>query len=304
VKYAWIQQRQDEPNMDVSFACQLLSVPLSSYYSWLKAKPLADKDTELLHQVKQAFEELKGNGGSRSIKAYLRQHHQLKVSRRRIAKLLKKLNLVCQRKKKYKRGSSAAANDPNIAANHLQRQFQVSYPNQMWVGDISYIKTIEGWMYLAVVIDLYSRKVVGWALDTHMKSSLVEMALQRALWSRKPPKGLMMHTDQGSQYVSKSYRNLLKSWGIKASMSRRGNCWDNAVSESFFKTIKVEMVYRLPKLVSTQQMKLLVSEYMGHYNHIRPHSNNDYLPPVRYEQHKREQARALEEKRIPCTKKC
>ena len=166
------------------------------------------------------------------------------------------------------------------------------------------IKTLAGRMYLAVLIDLYSRKVVGWALDTHMKSELIETALKRALWSRKPPKGLIIHSDQGSQYVSKSYRKLLASWGLKASMSRRGNCWDNAVAESFFKTLKVEMVYRQPSLVTTQHMRLLISDYIGHFNHVRPHSKNDYLPPALFEQLQREMAMLLDKNQIPCTEKC
>jgi len=224
------------------------------------------------------------------------------MSRRRIAKLMKKQGLVCQRKKKYKAGKSAAVNDPHIAANIVQRQFDVYYPNQVWVSDITYIKTLYGWMYLAVFIDLYSRKVVGWALDKHMKSELIETALKQALWSRKPSKGLIVHSDQGSQYISNNYRNLLKAWGLKASMSRRGNCWDNAVAESFFKTLKVEKIYREPKLVSEQAMGLLVSEFIGHYNYVRPHSKNNGMSPVRYERYKFEQAKALEKNQIPCTK--
>jgi transposase InsO family protein len=136
-----------------------------------------------------------------------------------------------------------------------------------------------------------------------MTSELIETALKRAIWSRKPPKGLIVHSDQGSQYVSNSYRKLLKAWGLKASMSRRGNCWDNAVAESFFKTLKVEKIYRQLKLVNAVEMRLLVSEYVGHYNHIRPHSKNSGMSPVRYEQHKMEQAKALGKNQAPCTKK-
>ena len=127
-----------------------------------------------------------------------------------------------------------------------------------------------------------------------MRSELVETALKRALWNRKPPKGLMVHTDQGSQFISNSYRRLLKHWSIKQSMSRRGNCWDNAVIESFFKTLKIETIYQHPKLISVKEMKLVIAEYMGHYNHIRPHSTNGYLSPVKFEQKRMEHVAQME----------
>jgi transposase InsO family protein len=289
-------------DFDVVISCNFLSVRPSSYYSWQarEHKP-SSNDDENAAWVKKAFEALKGNAGARAIKAYLQNNHQIVMSRRKIAKLMKKQQLVCQRKKKFKRGSSAPANDPNIAPNRLQRQFNVSYINQVWVSDITYIKTAMGWMYLAVFIDLYSRKVVGWALDTRMKSDLIETALKRALLSRSPPKGLIVHSDQGSQYISKRYRNLLKAWHLKPSMSRRGNCWDNAVAESFFKTLKVEMVYRQARLTTMNEMRLLISEFMGHYNHVRPHSKNDYLSPEQFEQRRFEKAKELEKNHSPCT---
>ena len=172
---------------------------------------------------------------------------------------------------------------PISSQNELDRHFTVSYPNQAWVGDITEIKTSTGKLYLAAYIDLYSRKVVGWAIDKHMRSELVELALKRALWSRKPPKGLMVHTDQGSQFISHNYRILLACWKLKQSMSRRGNCWDTVI-ESFFKTLKTEIIYQLPKQVDMNNMCWLVSEFIGHYNHDRPHSTNSYLSPNQFEQ--------------------
>ncbi len=301
MKYAWIQQHQEKHDIEIAFSCQLLSVPISSYYSWLNKKPTISA-VDKAKLVKDAFDMLQGNAGTRGIKGYLLNEHNVKMSRRLIARLMKAQRLKCQRKRKFKRGTSAAANDPYIATNLLQRQFDVRYPNQVWVTDITYIKTLAGWMYLAVYIDLYSRKVVGWALDTHMKSELIETALKRALWSRKPPKGLIVHSDQGSQYVSNSYRKLLASWGLKPSMSRRGNCLDNAVAESFFKTLKVEMVYRQLSLATAQHMRLLIGDYIGHFNHVRPHSKNEYLSPALFEQRQREMAKILDRNQIPCTK--
>ncbi len=154
------------------------------------------------------------------------------MSCRKIGRLMKELGLTVKTKKKFKPPVSAPIESPLVAPNRLKRRFNVSYMNQIWVGDITQIKTQQGWAYLAVYIDLYSRRVVGWVIDTHMRSELVEMALKRALWNRKPPKGLMVHTDQGSQFISCAYRKLLKYWSIKQSMSRSGNCWDNAVIES------------------------------------------------------------------------
>lgn len=136
---------------------------------------------------------------------------------------------------------------------------------------------------MAAYIDLYSRKVVGWELNHHMRSELVETALKRGLWSRKPPKGLMVHTAQGSQFISNNYRTLLSSWKLKQSMSRRGNCWDNAVIESFFKTLKTEVIYQHKKLITTDQIQCVISEFIGHYNHDQPHSSNNYLSPNQFE---------------------
>lgn len=160
------------------------------------------------------------------------------MSRRKIGNIFTQLKLEVKTQKKFKKASTAASNDPKIKFNQLDRNFDVSYPNQAWVGDITEIKTQQGKLYLAAYIDLYSRRVVGYTVATHMRSELTEFALQRALWSRKPPKGLMVHTDQGSQFISDGYRSLLKDWDITQSMSRRGNCLDNAVIESFLKPLK------------------------------------------------------------------
>jgi len=276
--------------------CEILKVTRSNYYHWLNTdtseKDLqTEADTTL---VKNAFERLKQNAGARSLKGYLKHEKSIDMSLRKIRRIMDALGLKAKTQKKFKNCNVSHIKDPRIQPNKLNRNFIVSYPNQAWVADITYIKTSTGWMYLAVYIDLYSRKVVGWAIDTHMRSELVETALKRALWNRKPPKGLMVHTDQGSQFISNNYRRLLKHWSIKQSMSRRGNCWDNAVIESFFKTLKTETIYQLTKLISEQQMKWLIAEYMGHYNHIRPHSTIGYLSPVKFEQERMEHLAQME----------
>lgn len=272
----------------------VLDVPKSSYFSWLNvehhAKEISEKS---LHDIViEAFEDLKGNAGTRVIKGYLLQEFDLRVSRRKIGKILKAAGLQVKTRRKFRKPNVAPIDDPRIADNLLKRQFNVSHPNQVWVGDITEIRTTQGKGYLAAFIDLFSRKVVGWAFETHMRSDLVETALKRALWQRKPPKGLMVHTDQGRQFISDNYLTLLKSWSLKPSMSRRGNCWDNAVIESFFKTLKTEKIYQLPKLLSHQETLWQIQEFIGHYNHKRPHSKNDYLAPAKFEKLHRERAEA------------
>lgn len=283
MKYAWINQHRGK--YPIELMCKVLQVKRSSYLSFAQLDT-TEKD-KLLQQeqalIKEVFEKLKHSSGTRCMKGHLKHEHKIIMSRRKIGRLMHELGLQVKTTKKFKKSETSPINSPLITSNRLKRQFNVRYMNQAWVGDITQIKTQQGWVYLATYIDLYSRRVVGWAVDTHMRSELVETALKRALWNRKPPKGLIVHTDQGSQFISHAYRKLLKHWSIKQSMSRRGNCWDNAVIESFFKSLKTEEVYQLTKLISQQEMKWLIAEYMGHYNNIRPHSYNDYIAPAKFE---------------------
>jgi transposase InsO family protein len=170
-----------------------------------------------------------------------------------------------------------------VADNLLDRQFTVQQANQAYVGDITYIHTQEGWLYLAVVIDLCSRQGVGWSMAEHMRTSLVNDALLMAIWKRKPPKGLLWHSDRGSQYAATSHRKLLKQFGIRQSMSRKGNCWDNAVAESFFHTLKTERVHH-QRYQTRAEAKKDIFEYIEvFYNRERLHSANNYWSPVDYE---------------------
>lgn len=199
---------------------------------------------------------------------------------------MREADLVCKTKQKFK-ATTNSKHDLPIAPNQLDRQFNVHQPNQVYVGDITYIHTQEGWLYLAVVIDLYSRQVVGWSMADHMRTKLVNDALLMAIWQRKPAKGLLWHSDRGSQYASDSHRALLKQHGIRQSMSRKGNCWDNAVSESFFHTLKTELIHH-QTYQTRDEAKQAVFEYIEvFYNRERLHSANGYLSPLDYElQHK------------------
>jgi transposase InsO family protein len=260
-----------------------MGVTRSSYYEWLHHPECnrVKQDKELIMLIKDIFTEGRGNYGCRTIKKKLEQKDNF-IGRRRVARLMNQENLICRTRKKFKATTDSNHTLP-IAPNLLNREFQVDRPNICYVGDITYIATAEGWLYLATVIDLYSRKVVGWSMADNMKAELVNKALLMAIWQRKPPKGLVWHTDRGSQYASHSHLKIIEQHGISQSMSRKGNCWDNAVAESFFYTLKNELIYQC-KFKTREEAKNVIFEYIEvFYNRIRAHSTNDYLSPVEYE---------------------
>jgi len=264
--------------------CQLLEVSRSSYYEWLDAEP-SKRDLEnknLSEHIKMIFDQSRHTYGTRRIKKALSKLG-ISVSRDRIKRLMQLQGLACKTKRKFKVTTDSKHHLP-VADNLLNRQFSPEKMNQAYVGDITYIPTQEGWLYLAVVIDLFSRQVVGWSMSSSMKAQLVNDAMLMALWKRKPARGLLWHTDRGSQYASDSHCALLKDHGVIQSMSRKGNCWDNAVSESFFHTLKVELIHQT-KFETREQAKQEIFEYIEvFYNRLRMHSANDYLSPVEFEQ--------------------
>ena len=255
----------------------------SGYYEWLN-KPevaLVKQDEKLLEIMTPIFREGRGAYGTRRIKKKLALQSKI-VSRRRIGRLMKKAGLVCKTKRRFK-ATTDSAPTRIVSPNLLERQFKVTQANQCWVGDITYIPTQEGWLYLAIVIDLYSRHVVGWSMSHRLQAELVNNALLMAIWRRKPAKGLIWHTDRGSQYASDSHRRILEDHCIIQSMSRKGNCWDNAVAESFFHTLKTELIHQC-KFKNREQAKQAIFDYIEvFYNRVRIHSANDYLSPVDYE---------------------
>jgi transposase InsO family protein len=191
-------------------------------------------------------------------------------------------NIHSKVRKKFKATTNSKHNLP-VSENILNRNFRIDTPNTHWVGDISYIWTKEGWLYLATVIDLYSKAVVGWALQERMTSKLVEDALLMATWRRKPKQGLIFHSDRGSQYASESYQTQLKMYHMFSSMSRKGNCWDNAVAESFFKTIKTELTYHC-NYETREEARQSIFEYIEvFYNRKRLHSSIGYMAPMQFE---------------------
>jgi transposase InsO family protein len=260
-----------------------MQVSRSAYYAWLhRPQTIKEKeDIELTAMIHSLFKKSRATYGTRRIRKAL-SGQQRTVSRRRIGRLMSQANLACKTKRKFKTTTDSKHDKP-ISPNLLDRQFKVGQPDQVYVGDMTYIHTQEGWLYLAVVIDLYSRQVVGWSMAEHMRAKLVNDALLMAVWKRKPDKGLLWHTDRGSQYASESHRALLNQHGIRQSMSRKGNCWDNAVSESFFHTIKTELIHH-DTYQTRSEAKQAVFEYIEvFYNRERLHSANRYVSPVDYE---------------------
>jgi len=212
------------------------------------------------------------------------QRYGLVVSKRRIGRIMHLLNLKTKMKRRFKVTTTNSNHNFTIAPNRINRDFYSSAPNDKYVGDITYIKTKQGVLYLATVIDLYSRKVVGWSMDDSMKTSLVNDALLMAIKRRNPSRGLIWHTDRGSQYASYEHKDLLKKYGIIQSMSRKGDCWDNAVSESFFHSLKTEMVYHESFKTKAQANEMIFEYIEIFYNRQRLHSYNNYMSPVEFEE--------------------
>lgn len=281
MKYAWIKQHAAEFAVDAR--CRLMNVSRSAYYDWLKRGPTAGEqdDAALSEIIQSTFGKSRATYGTRRLKATLSAQNRI-VSRRRIGRLMREAGLACKTQRKFKATTNSKHNQP-VAPHHLDRQFAAEKPNQVYAGDITYIPTQEGWLYLAVVIDLYSRQVVGWSMAEHMRTQLVNDALLMAVWKRNPEKGLLWHTDRGSQYASDSHRALLKQHGIRQSMSRKGNCWDNAVSESFFHTLKTELIHHQTYRTRSEARQAVFEYIEVFYNRERLHSANGYLSPVDYE---------------------
>ena len=281
MKYAWIKEQSI--HYPIAVLCRFMSVSRSSYYDWLKSSQTArEKENEALtERLKNLFEKGRKTYGTRRLKKKLAKQG-IHVSRRRIARLMRKAGLFCKTKKRFK-ATTNSHHDKPIAPNLLDREFNVSQPDRYYVGDITYIATQEGWLYLAVVIDLFSRKVVGWSMNERMTAHLVNNALLMAIENRKPGAGLVWHTDRGSQYASDSHRKILSDNHITQSMSRKGNCWDNAVAESFFHSLKTELIHHC-QFQSRGAAKQAIFEYIEvFFNRERIHSANGYLSPVDYE---------------------
>jgi putative transposase len=277
--------KEYQSQFSVTTMCKVLKVDRSSYYHWIAAGCVVEKIDEHLNQlIKEAFTNSRETYGTRRIRESLKQQYGLLVSLKRISSIMKSLGLVVKMKRKFRVITTDSNHNFPIAPNRLNRDFHTSFINNVYVGDITYIKTGEGWLFLATVIDLYSRKIVGWAMDQTMTVDLVNDALQMAIRRRNPEKGLIWHTDRGSQYASYQHKNLLEQHGIVQSMSRKGDCWDNAVSESFFHSLKTELIYH-ENFQTRAEAHMKIFEYIEiWYNRERLHSTNNYLSPADFEE--------------------
>jgi len=273
----------EKASLPVTTLCRVLQVSPSGFYAW-RERPRAQRhmqDQVLGVQIAAIHAASRGTYGSPRVHARLQR--QAAVGRKRVARLMRQAGLRARRPRRW--CSTTDSQHANaVAANVLARQFEPSAPNTVWATDITYVWTWEGWLYLAVVLDLFSRRVVGWALADHMRTELVLNALQMALGRRRPAAELVHHSDRGSQYASDAYRAVLREHGIVCSMSRRGNCWDNAVVESFFATLKTELIHRR-SWPTRRAVTTAITEYIEvFYNRHRVHSFLAYHSPADYEE--------------------
>lgn len=257
----------------------------SGYYAWCNRPPSPrnQENEQLSQQIATIHQQSRQTYGAPRIHAALNARG-FQVGRHRVARLMAQAGICVRPKRRFK--LTTDSNHPfAIAPNVLGRNFTATEPDQAWVADITYIPTLQGWLYLAVIIDLFSRRVVGWSMAEHMRVDLVLAALQVALGHRLPAaSGLVFHSDRGSQYASHDYRGALQAAGISCSMSRRGNCWDNAVAESFFGTLKTELIHA-QSFATRELAKTAIVEWIEvFYNRQRIHSTLNYLSPVQFEQ--------------------
>lgn len=281
MRYAFIAEHQMV--FRIRSMCRVLNVHPSGFYAWLK-KPLSHRAKEDERQsalLKEAWEESGKVYGYRKLHADLREAGE-RISLNRTERLARLAGIKAQIG--YKRRPGKYGGKPAIiAGNQLDRQFGPKHPDQAWVTDITYIKTYEGWGYLCVVIDLFSRRVVGWSFGSRMTTDLALQALLMAVWRRKPKDQVLIHSDQGSQFTSLEWKQFLASHNLEASMSRRGNCHDNAVAESFFQLLKRERVKRRTYATRDQARRDIFDYIEMFYNPIRKHTNNGLLSPIKFE---------------------
>lgn len=284
MKFRFIQGHRDR--FPIRRMCRTLGVSPSGYYAFM-GRPESRRvreDRRLLVEIKAIHRSSRGTYGSPRVHAHMKAQG-MSHSRKRIARLMRQGDIRAKQKRKFKATTDSSHGYP-VAPNLLKRKFMAQGPNQKWVADITYIATGEGWLYLAAIMDLYSRRIVGWSMSGSISRQLALDALEMAAGRRHPGPGLLHHSDRGGQYASDEYQEKLDSYGMKCSMSRKANCWDNAAMESWFHTLKVELVnHRYYQ--SRRQAKADIFEYIEvFYNHRRSHSALGYRPPAEYEMRK------------------
>lgn len=283
MRYRFIQA--EKASYPVEVLCRVLTVARSGYYAWCR-RPLgarAQQNHGLLTQIRTCYQASRGRYGSPRIHRDLRAHG-FRVGRHRVARLMRLHGIRSIRPRRTGRQSAGALLPAVVRANVLRREFTATRPNEKWAADITYVPTHQGWLYLAVIIDLYSRRVVGWAMAEQQTTALTVTALDMALRQRPVLAGLLHHSDRGSPYGAVAYQHRLVSYGIRGSMSRPGNCWDNAVVESFFATLKTELIHGRPYHTRQDARTEIFAYLEGFYNRARRHSTLGYLSPVEFEE--------------------
>ena len=273
----------EKAHYPVAVLCSVLSVSRSGFYAWQgRPEPArARSDAALVLDIRTAHKLGRGTYGSPRVHAELRAKG-VRAGENRVARLMREDGLRARQKRRFRRTTDSNHKDP-IAPNVLKRNFEPKAPNQSWATDVTYVHTGEGWLYLAVMLDLFSRRVVGWAVSVTNDRALALEALQRSIAARKPKPGLVHHSDRGSPYASDDYRRTLAQRGLVPSMSRTGDCWDNAVAESFFASLKAELVDH-ERYASHAAAVASIGDYIDNfYNPLRRHSHLDYLNPIEYE---------------------
>ncbi len=274
--------REHREEFPISLMCEVIGVSRGGYYSWLR-RPESKRDIEnrnLKTEIRSIHAASQKRYGSPKIYEELKDR-SIRCSLKRVSRLMREDGLYAKTTKKFKATTNSRHSRP-VAGNILERRFNQDAPNKAWVSDITYIPTREGWLYLSTIIDLYSRNVIGWGMKERMTTQLVTDAFNMALMKRTPP--LIHHSDRGSQYASEEFQNLLRNHGVQCSMSGKGNCYDNAVAESFFGTLKKELVY-FEDYKTRDEAKRSIFEYIEiFYNRKRRHSSLGYKSPVEFEE--------------------
>jgi putative transposase len=274
---------ENDRRYPIRLMCRTLAVSPAGYYAW-RDRPESARSAAnrvLMADIRVIHQESRQTYGSPSIWQALLRRGQ-RVGEHRVARLMRQNGIRAKTVKKWRATTQSTHRLP-VAANRLNRQFTVAQPNRVWAGDLTYVWTAEGWLYLAVLLDLYSRAVVGWAMGARLTVDLAQQALRMALQRRNPTTGLVHHSDQGSQYAATAYQQQLTTYGITGSMSRRGNCWDNACVESFFGTLKRELIYHRQYRTRGEAMQEIFEYIEVFYNRRRRHSTLDYYSPAEFE---------------------
>ena len=282
MKFAFVKEhRRFWP---VHVICRVLGVTRGGFFAWLgrEVSQQRRRRDELVAKIRVAHQENREVYGSPRIFSELRAQG-VKVCRNTVAKVMRQEGIAARKKRKFVPRTTDGNHDQPVAPNVLDRQFQADSPDQKWAVDITYVATDEGWLYVAAVLDLCSRKIVGWAMADHLRSELVSDALSMALARRRPSEGLLHHSDRGVQYASEEYQKLLADHAMEVSMSGKGDCWDNAVMESFWSTLKTELVHQ-EHYATREQARQSIFEYIEvFYNRKRRHSSLGYVSPEMFE---------------------